>query len=453
MELIILHNFDGLSIFGRLSKVKGVSKCEGGGFFKELQSLLLAGGEVKCESCKALLTRFRFSSLDMQTAISDCLSGKRTVRVPGSIAQPGDEDENETLDALLTPPCKKKKIAKGNEDREIHEYVNDLEHITLLTPGSHGKACPFECSLCRAKTWPTGRVLEASEMRLSSIKHFIGSHLRSEMHLRNLRRLDGIPEEEEKLVECKGLNIEDPVNGNNLFIFRDEVALWGSMVNLAQNAQHVYVHNATEGTWKITSQQCQRRLPLDNKGSSVCSKCKALGERNGVIRCVVRFMLKYWAAQCLSCKLYQGEEALNELHARIRKTMLYQGFKARVDSILSLPPYKMQQYVRSMWLSDATCASGPLAAFVDIVVRPAIQINIDSVPSQLAEISARFAAILAGGMASEEDMVSVKMAATAISGRLTHHPFVQGLCLQLFRKLDKEDSKGGFEMLKGSKGF
>ena len=48
---------------------------------------------------------------------------------------------------------------------------------------------------------------------------------------------------------------------------------------------------------------------------------------------------------------------------------------------------------------------------------------------------------------SPEDMIDIKMAASCISGKLSGHPLIQGLTLQLHRKLEKESR--GIHVMRG----
>ena len=63
----------------------------------------------------------------------------------------------------------------------------------------------------------------------------------------------------------------------------------------------------------------------------------------------------------------------------------------------------------------------------------------------LCDVVARFTNIIAGGTASEQDMVDLKLAASAASGKLSGHPLIVGLALQCHRKLCKEE-KGHADM-------
>ena len=184
----------------------------------------------------------------------------------------------------------------------------------------------------------------------------------------------------------------------------------------------------------------------NRKPLPACKVCMILGSRQGVFRCLVRFMLKYWAAQSLNCKLFHGEAAHVELMAGVRGTTLYKEHKDKFDETFQRSTPRLQQFCRKSWLYDGKMTK-QMSDFVEVVVQPCLKVNVDSIPDSLAEISAKFAAILAGGTASEQDLVDVKLAAACISGRLSGHPLIQGLTLQLHRKLEKLDR--GIETMTG----
>ena len=155
-------------------------------------------------------------------------------------------------------------------------------------------------------------------------------------------------------------------------------------------------------------------------------------------------MTKYYMTQMLSCQLFRGQDALQDLEAQIKAGAFYQKYSGRMNSLMRLTASQKQQYVRAAWLKDG-CGTDAMKNFVAIVVKPCLQVNVNSIPEQLAEIAAKFTCILAGGRASEQDMIDLKLASSVISGRLQGHPLIQGLALQCHRKLDKEERGVGMQ--------
>ena len=246
---------------------------------------------------------------------------------------------------------------------------------------------------------------------------------------------------------CQGINVSDPSSGDVLYPLRESFHLWATMANFAENAKHRYSYDASDGSWTIISGDCMGVAVATRgniQGRKVCPQCLLLGKPKQVVRTVCRFMMKYYMAQLLSCQLFHGQAALAELEEQIRAGAFYKKYAVRMSSLMKLPALQKQQYVRASWLKDHT-GTKAVKDFVAIVVKPCLQVNVNSIPDQLAEISARFTCILAGGRASEQDMIDLKLASSVISGRLQGHPLIQGLALQCHRKLEKEERGVGMQ--------
>ena len=434
--------------------MKKVTYCKGGGY-KKLMHLLLEDKEVECSICKQLFERFKFSRDDfgkkVEESLADNLNKEPQDPERGAEheqAEQAEEDEDVMVGSLIPKSQRKKRVE--NQDAEITEWMKNFEpHIKLLPPGSYGKKVPYQCALCTTPSWPEGRVGECDEYRLGSIKYFIGKHVLNETHKRKLRQHDGEvePEFQDEVRTCSGFVVEQDFEGNTLRNYNEEVAMWAKMTNLNEHARHNYTQNASEGTWKIQSSKCMKEYKASpGSDTPACQKCVELAGRKGIIRHIIRFMIKYWGAQYLSNKLFQGKAAVDELMRRIKETNFYKEYHARVTPVLDLDVQKLQQYIRASFLHDSKCTPA-LADFIACVVKPSLMVNTAAIPDQLADIAGRFATILAGGQASEQDMVDVKLAASCISGRLSGHPLIQGVTLQLQRRLEKLDR--GIESMRG----
>lgn len=106
--------------------------------------------------------------------------------------------------------------------------------------------------------------------------------------------------------------------------------------------------------------------------------------------------------------------------------------------LLKTGTQKLQQWVRGSFLCDGICST-ELKQFVNVVVKPALSVTISAIPQQMADTMSRYIAILGGSEATAEDATAIKIAACALNGQLSSHPFVQGLCLQARRMLEKRE--------------
>ena len=420
--------------------MKKLNACSTGGYSR-LQTALLEEKEIQCHACQELMKSCGFRSEELKKQVDGHMMGFQKVKQESQAKTELDsEDENIGLDKLVEEP-NQKKMRGANEEHLVHAYVKTLAPvIRLLEPGTHGKRVPYQCCLCKSKHFPHGKVGEASAMKLNVVEHFIGAHLRSGAHYKNKLKAESLEEVPGAMVPCMGVSIDDPDTGGSLFTYREEFALRGAVANFSEHARHTYTKDGNSGAWIVHSYECaeeveQMRGRAD--GRHCCSKCRELGGRRSIVRSCIRFAVKYYAAKWLACRLFHGEKAQVELNSKIMNTALYRGNKKQMDSLLNTDIARLQSFVRSSFMCDAF-STPALCEFKDIVVKPCLDIHVASVPKHLSDLSAKFAAMLATGNFADDVMVSLKIAASAISGNLSGHPLIQGLALQTHRMMEKE---------------
>lgn len=155
-----------------------------------------------------------------------------------------------------------------------------------------------------------------------------------------------------------------------------------------------------------------------------------------VVRTVMKFARKYFAAQLLNAKLFCGEQDLAECRQEIHSSALYINGDKILHQVLELHTHRLQQWVRGSFLSDSN-QTDALKKFIAIVVKPAITVNVDGVSEKLVETMNRFIVILTGTEATEADATNLKIACSAMRGELDMHPLIQGLALQARRQVNK----------------
>ena len=327
----------------------------------------------------------------MENVIQDCLNGTREVKTVGPGWNKGkqsdekeeaDEDEELTLDSLAQPKPKAKKQRTDMEEQqnEVWKWVRTLEPIiTLLEPGQFSKRVPYRCSICKTASWPQGKVGEASEMKLAIAQHFIGNHLKCETHLRNARNAEILVECEEPKIKCPGVCTTNPEHAHVLYPVKAEFHLWATMSNFEEFARHKYQQVGHEKSWIVRAHECAQECAEEE---GVCKKCSYLAGPRGVIRSVLRFLVKYYCAQLLHTRLFHGQEAFHELKQKIKKGPAYERYAGWFEKMLEYSPLEMQCNTRNAMLKDGM-QSPTMAEFVDIVVRPCMQINVNSVSSHL----------------------------------------------------------------------
>lgn len=100
---------------------------------------------------------------------------------------------------------------------------------------------------------------------------------------------------------------------------------------------------------------------------------------------------------------------------------------------------RLQQYVRGSWKSHGKSKlSGDEDRFIKLIVNPCVDTNVAAVPHGMGDVLGKMTAMLQTGTISEEHICSIKLACASLQGALEEHPLVQGLALQAFRMVQKQ---------------
>ena len=281
--------------------MRKVNACPDNGF-KSLQLKLLAGTEIKCETCKSLVEKFGFNTKDMEHVTSEWLQGKKEVpeveadppehaaaepvphgnhllKSPEAVNSPGTTKSSPGADSMTNRVAQK----EGTE-----RYLKSLEPTFILhPPGSFGKKVPLQCTVCKTPTWPRGKVLDECSWKESSVRHFVEQHVKSQKHYSSVRREEQKPISA-NMVPCQGLCTADQERGQHLDRFEDEFKLWAvhSKFDMegAGGAKNTYWHEKNTDTWFVRAHQCERQTEEERFEFQVCPKCIELGTSRGVSR-------------------------------------------------------------------------------------------------------------------------------------------------------------------------
>eukprot|EP00435_Cladocopium_sp_Y103_P036995 s1840_g9.t1 len=436
-----------------MASTKKVNKCPDGGY-KMLQLKIMGNREIKCKICQGLLEEYKFSQADCERAQLGELD--ETMPQSQENQQPLHEAPSKSGEIMPQPDGKKGRQQKAAEDDASDDNDNRYTRFdaisllksyepmfTMLPAGTCGKKVPVRCNVCKSRSWPDGKVLEIGKLKEYMVKHFIKQHISLSTHFRHAKKMQE-PNISLDRVPCQGLNIQDSENAGVLYTFRAEFDLWATYSNFADCAKHSYSRDSNNGPWTARSYHCEGLCDVrPSYDRQVCKKCLELGDRHGatcpyleVVRNAQRFARKYWAAQLLSARLFQSEKDLSELLDELKGTALYQQNDAKLLELMELETHKLQQWVRSSFMSDNS-HSKVLQRFVAATVKPALSCSVASVPEQMMSVMGRFMAIVGGTEASEEDAANLKIACAALRGDLSHHPLIQGLALQCSRLVQK----------------
>ena len=287
--------------------MKKVVQCTTGGYVK-LQSSLLNQYDLGCQSCLELVEGFGFEHKELEKVVIEFLN----VPAEEQDGQELGEESGEKSHRWNAPD-------RAAPPSVIWEWVESLKPALVLLPhGSFGKKVPYQCKLCTTKRWPEGRVGDCTTSKAKDVLHFILQHLDSEAHRRNFIRKES-PELLQK-VPCEGLCVGDPSAGH-LYVFREEFAIWASMANFSEFAQHTYWKSGNEEMWFLRSSACSKECEfIAGQQRHMCPHCIELGSSRQVVRCAVRFAEKHWAAKLLSARIFQGKDGANEVIRSLKET-------------------------------------------------------------------------------------------------------------------------------------
>ena len=413
----------------RLAEVKKASGCSNGSFV-DFQNRLLNGKKAKndCPACNHLLTRSGFCTSDLDIHLDKALNGEEDPFIP--VDTPGTQ-----------PEATRDQADQSEAEEETPEdWLMKFDFLEVLQPGDYGRKAPVRCKLCTSRKQPNGKVLEVHVMKIKSVKHFLGQHFSSSSHQKNLAIHEGRDALDQGLrVKCPGIDVDDKDCAGHLYTYREEFKLWVQMSNLKELAKHSYSFDASKGTWRARASSCEEQFESQSPEDVVCKECLKLGAAHSIARHVVKFSIKYYLANLLSCRIFQGAEAVEELLAKIKANPIYLRDPPYMENLLALKTNKLQQYVRASWLSTPlTGANQALISFVNSIVKPALNVCVHSVPENFVDVIGRLTACIASGESGESTIGTMKMASAILKGDLENHPLLHGITLQCLRRIDKE---------------
>lgn len=120
-------------------------------------------------------------------------------------------------------------------------------------------------------------------------------------------------------------------------------------------------------------------------------------------------------------------------------TDFYTYHSAYLDKLIKLNNAELQQYVRFSFASLPSAGmTKNMSFFISSVVKPVLKVNVANVNSILANVAAQYTRALCAGGLSDQERLSLKIAAASVSGELDNHPLIQGLAVLCLRKVRKE---------------
>ncbi len=426
--------------------VKGTGICCGGGYAKVRAHLRQGIIPTQCEACKLQLRRCKFDLAAMR-----CAGNAREDFVDKDMEQ---------------------EVPKLEDDLDMFSYVKKFSPIIrLLEPEALGEGFSFQCTVCKTRRQPQGKISQIVGSKAANIKYYIDSHIGGQTHQQKMNAhleaqsqtkdeaeckkdptLKEDPDAVQERVPCEAISTGDP-SAQLLHTHKGECELWAKFAKLdfsIATQKHAY-ELRMNGDLIIRSGSCEKMCTSrPGEQRQICRCCLSVVAGRSVLKKVIDFALSYWLALILHARLFLPKADVNEHMSDLKLTMLHQRYKEQVDKYLAVTNVELQGKVRSHFGSlPAKYMSPEMRRLVSTVIRPVMRVNVEGCTPELSSLVAQFSRYLATGRATELQEVNIKIASSAISGDLDKHPFVQGLAVAIVHKIDREAR--GCEGVKGPK--
>eukprot|EP00435_Cladocopium_sp_Y103_P020222 s835_g4.t3 len=437
----------------RCAVFKKAGTCADKGF-QALKDNLLSGKMPKCEICLGWMSDHGVSHASVSEYVSnppDAPAAPAVAAEEGEAVAPGQQAAEE---GEAGAPAKRKR-SKAEVREECLAYIEAQPHIKAVD----GAVLKYHCEICTSKKQPQGKVnVLGAQPTLNQVKTFISDHLTSQGHVKALAALMPEKEESEEMpqpvegdeeLKCPGYCVSDPKSTGTLHMYKDEFHIWATHTKLEGKAAHSYWQDASNHKWYVWHKNCSGLRP--DLQSMCCRLCESLGEPKAIQRLVVSFLRNFHSANLLSQRLYGTPEEQQEFIDQVEASAFGQFNCSSWEKLQSLPLHQLQAFVQGSYgtYPDHIMTSN-MRYFIATVVRPCLKVNVTCLDAGLARVSAQFVHALANrrlndavlkwqqSFQRELDEINVRIADAAVRGQLDASPFLQGILLQMLRKLDKD---------------
>lgn len=391
-ELLAQHSIRFLSFNSRhrqacLVKKAGTCRIGWSGF----KNAILSGKSPECNVCKEILVA---SSLDVATVASSLADKRETDDA---------KDATDGKDAADTPgepakeATKKPDDQKQSEDPEGLEFSKSMEYLQKLAPTIQivmqvGEIVKYRCVVCKTRKQPAGKLNKIPKMNLKSVKFFMQQHLNSATHIaaENGARLQA-DLDTQPAVECPGLCVAEAVN-TVLYIYREEFKVWSTHTKLnCPMTSHTYWADLNREKFWVRHKNCERNFRRTLANESCCSECFSLSQPTKLVKQVIRFITKFYAAQLLQKRLFCTAAETSEWVQQIQTTSFGLNCRKMWDALVALENYELQNWVRKTWASTPPeQRTSNLITFMDAFVEPALRVHVGSISSSLTVLASQY---------------------------------------------------------------
>ena len=305
--------------------------------------------------------------------------------------------EPEPVPALHEPeePEAAKDDAPDDEDEEdpdaeykrVVEYVESKAPVIKLLPGFPLK---YQCLVCKTQNQPTGKINKLGDPpTLKAARYFLQQHLETPTHIGNVRKFELSNNTQTVETHCPGYCVSSEQKFGVLAKYHAEFRLWVQYSKLdSKIVKHTYWCDRTTDTWYVRHFQCAKRM----QQGPCCDQCLSAASTRGVVKLVIRFLSKYYAATLLQQRLFCTDDDLAATVAEISQSPFGQYHVTLWDRIRNFKVEELQDFVRSAFNFGTSVAGDtePMKLFLAKVVEPCLKINVNTADETLTRLSAQF---------------------------------------------------------------
>ena len=398
------------------------------GTYRRYQMKLRRGQEGKCETCAGLSREYGVNVEEAQKMMKDAVEAylkEEPAEDPeqddddGPGDPDGEEDQGRGLEACLSYL------------KSLEPMISPVQSINLRNK----RVLAYRCNVCKSRAQPEGKVNTISRLSVRFCKFFVNRHFRTPTHRGNVSSEQEVHRE---AVPCPGLCLNRVPSLQDMW---DEFLQWVSLTQLNTiKTEHQYWTELSDGTYYVRHSKCTGEV-LNVRRDNVCPMCRSLvGAKGAVMRCIVRFNLKFFGAQLLCKRFFSSAEEKDGYVTACQGKNFFKKHKTSTDRIASLKDIELQRFVAASFMSlPRGFRSKCMETFIDSTVTPCLKVHPGSVTEMVPEFANKFLRTLGRHNLTDSEKVNLDIALAACSGRLESNPFVMGILVKCMKHLEREE--------------
>ena len=480
--------------------------CPAGGWKQLRQRIALGEQPAACQICARMLKKVKFSMDKFSNFLEGELAGEEDQVIQEALeAGPKKDQKDANVVEVKSEPSEAEE-AEGPQKRRkrvmkppkvnLVAKVDALEGFRMFEPGTHGKAYPIQCFICRKNN---GKPV-IFDGCYATTDHYLMQHIKSPRHRKfvSLREGDGgghpdddpdegeddySGSEDEKGNKYHEEDVEDaveekkPCSGFQVWRFPNsrigkclnEFALYATFSTLHSAKDisgdgHKYLHDLKSNTYTIFHKDCEKFVtktteltmnpadvdmaPDTGDPFACCWKCLSFQGDKSLVRNFSRFYLKFCAARLLKSKLFM-KESVEEILAEIKKNpvwMLVASASKELSQVEALSIPQLQNYVRTGWKCvPVRSQNEAYKLHIASVIDPIIEVSPHQCNRDAFGRAEKLAHLMTQGRLRDADELDLKLGCYVSTGILQRHPLLLGMLICTIEKLKREE-KGIFNM-------